>query len=367
MARRSPFPPTGAFFTLPYDSRVHLDPVTRVWTPEWLSVADDRDLLPYRALQAAVNTLHEPLEKERVAEVVTALEGCQLRWVSPPRVKPTTLSPPLARPAAPEYGSLTGYLRGTPEARQAIRTALSSWTHPAPAPMLVPPQGANPGLVGTAFDYAFRFLLEGLHPQLVAIRGGLIARRAALDLDHDRTLKAVDAAEGALQEVAQGLPFEDRHAHAAVVLASYEVVVRTGRFADLAGVVPTEARRDVLALIRAVPREVFQAHEQLILNPHFPAAGRFGGADADVLLDDLLIEVKATRHLKLDGEYLQQLTGYLILDRLGGTGGSALPIRRLGVYYARHGVLQVMPVKHLYRPGLLPQLVGWFDESLPKR
>ena len=367
MARRSPFPATGAFFTLPYGSRVHLNPVTRAWTPEWLSVAHERDLVPYLALQAAVEALDEPLERRRVAEVVTALKGCQLRWVSLPKVKPTTLPPPLAHPATPEYGSLTRYLRGMPEARQAIRTTLNSWTHPASAPMLAPPQGANPGLVGTAFDYAFRFLLEGLNPSLVPIKSCLIARMAALDLDHDYTLAAVNAAEGTLQEVAHGMPFEDRHAYATVVLASYEVVVRTGRFTDLAGVVPREAQQDVLTLIQAVPQDAFQAHAQLILNPHFRAAGRFGGADADVLLDDLLIEVKATKHLQLDGSYLQQLTGYLILDRLGGTVGSALPIRRLGVYYARHGVLQVMPVKDLYRPGLLPQLVSWFDESLPKR
>ncbi|MBZ9714926.1 hypothetical protein [Deinococcus multiflagellatus] len=366
MARRSPFPATGAFFTLTHGSQVHLNPETHTWTPEWLGVADERDLIPYRTLQAALEALPVPLEQGQVAQAITALEGCQLRWVAPPKIKPTTLPPPLPRPAAPPYGSLTGYLRGTPEARQAIRTALGVRTHPAPAPMLAPPQGANPGLVGMAFDYAFRFLLEGLHPGLVAVKGGLIARQAALDLEHDRTRAAVDEAAMTLQEVAYGLPFEARHAHAAVVLASYEVVVRTGLFTDLAGVVPREARQDVLALIRAVPRELFQAQTQLILNPRFPAASRFGGADADVLLDDLLIEVKATRHLQLDGAYLQQLTGYLVLDRLGGTVGSALPIRRLGVYYARHGVLQILLVKDLYRPGLLPQLVSWFDESLPR-
>ncbi|GGB84432.1 hypothetical protein [Deinococcus soli (ex Cha et al. 2016)] len=365
MPRRSPLPPTGAFFTLRHGSLVHLDLTTRAWTPEWLRVSDERDLVPYRELQAAVDALHGPLAQRQMAQVMTAVPGCQLRWAAPPQAKPTTLPPPLPRPAAPAYGSLTGYLRGTPEARQAIRTALTRQAHPALAPMLAPPLGANPGLVGTAFDYAFRFLLEGLNPGLVAVRDGLIARRAALDLERDRTLAAVHAAEEKLQEVALGQPFEVRHARAAVLLASYEVVVRTGRFADLAGVVPQEAAQDVLALIYAVPQGIFQAQSQLVLNPHFPAAGRFGGADADVLLDDLLIEVKATRHLQLEGAYLQQLTGYLVLDRMGGTVGSALPIRRLGVYYARHGVLQVLPVKDLYRPGLLPQLVSWFDDSLP--
>lgn len=327
---------------------------------------DERDLVPYRALQAALEALPLPLDRRAVATVVAAHGAGPLRWVAPPRPAAPALPPPLTRPATPAFGSLTAYLRGTPQARQSIRAALAGRKHPAAVPMLAAPRGANPGLVGTAFDYAFRFLLEGLNPDLVAVKGALIARHAAFDLDRDRTLLAVNEAETTLLEIAGGQPFEARHVHAAVVLASFEVVARTGRFAELVGVVPDAAREDVLGLVQAIPREAFRAERQLILNPRFAAAGRFGGADADVLLDDLLIEVKATRHLKLDGDYLQQLTGYLVLDRLGGTVGSQEPVRRLGVYYARHGVLQVLPVKDLYRPGLLPQLVSWFDESLPR-
>lgn len=351
---------------LPHGSRVHLSPEDQTWTPDWLSVTDERDLVPYRALQAAVQVLQGSVTRDQVAQAVAAVGGELLRCSALPKTRPTALPAPLARPRVPEYGSLTAYLRGTPEARQAIRTALSARLQPPDSPLLAPPLGANPGLVGTAFDYAFRFLIQGLHPQLLAIKGGLVARLAALDLDRDHTLAAIDAAEATLQEVACGLPFEARHAHAAVVLASYEVVARTGRYGDLAGVVPREARQDVLALVQAVPQDQFHAQGQLILNPQFHAAGRVGGADADVMIDDLLLEVKATRHLHLDGTYLQQLTGYLVLDRLAGTVGSTTPIRRLGVYYARHGVLQVLPVKDLYRPGLLPQLVSWFDESLPR-
>lgn len=117
-----------------------------------------------------------------------------------------------------------------------------------------------------------RLPLEGLHPHLLAVKGGLIARLAALHLDPARTLAAIDAAEATLQEVASGLPFEARHAHAAVVLASYDVVARTGRFGELAGRVPREARQDVLALVSVVPQDQFHAQVQLILNPQFHAA-----------------------------------------------------------------------------------------------
>ncbi|WP_189059392.1 hypothetical protein [Deinococcus daejeonensis] len=72
MARRSPFSVTGAFVTLPHGSRVHVDPVSRTWTPEWRSVTDERDLVPCRALQAALEALPLPLDRRAVAEVVAA-------------------------------------------------------------------------------------------------------------------------------------------------------------------------------------------------------------------------------------------------------------------------------------------------------
>lgn len=354
-----------AGFILPYGSRVtyHENPAT--WTPKWTSVTSERDLLPYRALMTAIKDLPRPLQAATLRAAAQAVEGRLNSWTPAPAVPPTTLPPPLPRPSTPAFGSLTGYLRGTPVARQAIRTALNPWPQPETSPLLCPPLGANPGLVGTAFDYALRFLVQGLNPHLNPVRGPLAARLAALDLDRDRTLAAVDAAEATLSEVASGVPFALPHARAAVVLASYEVVARTGLFQELAGVVAAEASQDVLNLAQAVPVELFRAERQLLLNPQFRAARRFGGADADLLLDDLLIEVKATKHLRLDGTYLQQLTGYLVLDRLAGTVGSESPIHRLGVYFARHGVMQVIPVRDAYRPEMLPQLVPWFHDRLP--
>lgn len=349
-------------FRLPHGSVVRHS-ADSGWTPQWRDVRHDLDLASYRHLIDRLAVLPRPWTAPVLAEVTSGLGTQLVRLTRVPEAE-QPLPPPHRTPAG--FGSLTAYLKGTPEARQAIRIALRPDLPRLPErPLLCSPLGANPGLVGTAFDYALRFRVQGLQPALQAKRSMLVARLAVLEMDRERSLSQINHAEQTLQGVATGEEFTAVHAQAAVVLASYEVVARTGRFQDLAGVVPEEAWRDVLALIQAVPGEVFQAERQLLLNPHFSAAGRFGGADADLLIDDLLIEVKATRHLHLDGSYLQQLTGYLVLDRLAGTVGSDLPIRRLGVYYARHGTLQILKVREVFRPGFLPQLVTWFDESLP--
>ncbi len=350
-------------FRLPQGSLVRYTR-ERGWDPEWREVKHDLDLVPYRNLIEQVASLPRPWTPQQLAEVLSSLGS---RRVAVTRFPGAGRRLPAPQRTVALFGSLSAYLKGTPEARQAIRVALApGLPRPPDRPLLCPPLGANPGLVGTAFDYALRFRVQGLQPERKAWGAMLVARLAILSMNREKVMAELDRAEECLQEVAVGGEFAEAHARAAVVLASYEVVARTGRFQDLAGVVPEEAWRDVLALIHAVPGDAFGAERQLILNPHFPAAGRFGAADADLVLDDLLIEVKATRHLRLHGSYLQQLTAYLVLDRLAGIVGSDLPIRRLGVYYARHGVLQTMSVRELFRPGLLPQLVTWFDDSLPE-
>lgn len=365
--RKTPHLSAKITFRLPHGSTVTYLPDAQTWTPEWVLVSHERDLLPYRDLITQVAAL-PPAAPQAVLEQAAQTVGGDLLRYFKGAGNLSVFPPPLPRPPAPPCGSLTAYLRHTPEARQAIRTALRVPLPPPPeSPLLCPPLGANPGLVGTAFDYALRFLVQGLNPHLMAVRSMVVARIAAFEMDRKRVLSEVNAAEKTLQEVADGLPFGERHARAAVVLASYEVVARTGRYQDLAGAAPPEAWQDVWAMIQAVPPATFQAESQLLLNPHFAAARRFGGADADLLLDDLLVEVKATRHLTLEAAYVQQLTAYLVLDRLGGMSGSDRPVRRLGVYYARHGVLHLMPVHEVFRAGLLPQLVTWFDDSLPQR
>lgn len=351
-------------FRLPHGSVVRHSADTG-WTPRWRDVHHDLDLVLYRSLIEGLAVLPRPWTAPVLAAAASGL-GIELVRLTRVPIGEQPFPPP--HPTAAVFGSLTAYLKGTPEARHAIRIALNpDLPRPPDHPILCPPLGANPGLVGTAFDYALRFRVQGLQPELQAKRLMLVARLAILHMDREEALSQIDQAERTLQEAAVGGDFTEVHARAAVVLASYEVVARTGRFQDLAGVVQGEAWQDVLALVRAVPGDAFRAERQLLLNPRFPAAGRFGGADADLMIDDLLIEVKATRHLRLDGGYLQQLTGYLVLDRLAGTVGSDLPVRWLGVYYARHGVLQVLPVKEVFRPGFLPRLVTWFDESLPER
>lgn len=355
-------------FVLAYGSPVRYQPTTGLWQPESLLVNDPRDILAYRALIQVVAALPNPLRHDYVQAAFQV--GAQLKTVqSAPKAAPNEmrLPPPLKRPDAPPQGSLAGFLKQTPAAREAIRAALRpSLPSPPDGPLRCPPLGANAGLVGTAFDTALRFLVHGLNPQLLTVTGFTVARLAAFDLERHVVMALVNEAEASLADLVQGNPLTAQHARAAVVLASLEVVVGTGRFQELVGVVPDAAWRDVLALLEAVPPTLFQAQRQVVIGPTFSAAERIGGADADLLLDQRLVEVKATRHLTLQSSYVQQLVTYLVLERLGGITGSREPVRELAVYFARYGLMQVFHIRELFRPGGLPLLVGWFDQSLTR-
>ncbi len=61
-----------------------------------------------------------------------------------------------------------------------------------------------------------------------------------------------------------------------------------------------------------------------------------GGADADLLRGDLLIDLKTTAKGFLERTALRQTVGYLILARRACVRDKTLPKpRRVGVYFAR--------------------------------
>ena len=77
----------------------------------------------------------------------------------------------------------------------------------------------------------------------------------------------------------------------------------------------------------------------VVTNPHFAGSAAIGGADADLIIDHQLIEVKTTIKPTLGREWVWQLIGYLLLE-----WDDAHQISGLGVYSSRHGVLVIWPL-----------------------
>lgn len=74
------------------------------------------------------------------------------------------------------------------------------------------------------------------------------------------------------------------------------------------------------------------------LNSDFDKAGQLvGGANADITVDDMRIDIKTTKFPKFERKYWKQLCGYCALASLQG-----MSIRCAAVYFSRFGVFETV-------------------------
>lgn len=232
----------------------------------------------------------------------------------------------------------------------------------------VPPApGANPGTVGTAFDYRLRFDLGPVAcAETVASHAPLLLAQAG-QRDLVRLIgsffERTDALAGRLRahEVEVGDDDDLVLTRACVALALLESVPRADYWAhllptpaDLDDLVPDAVVSDVRALHRSA-KSAFASFigpiragtARYVANPTFAGSLAVGGADADLVVDDTLLELKTTK--TLDGATLRsallQLLGYALLDY-----DDHLGIRQVGVYFARQEYVRVWPLWQLIFP-----------------
>ena len=71
-----------------------------------------------------------------------------------------------------------------------------------------------------------------------------------------------------------------------------------------------------------------------VLNPSFDGSRDIGGADADLIVDGTLIDIKTTIKQEIKPEWLWQILGYTLLDY-----SDSFQINAIGLYMSRQGIL----------------------------
>lgn len=84
--------------------------------------------------------------------------------------------------------------------------------------------------------------------------------------------------------------------------------------------------------------------QRTTLNPTFDGSRDMGGADADLIVDGCLIDIKTTINPKLSANWLYQLLGYVLLDY-----NDRYEIEKVSIYFARQQKLAEWSLESLLR------------------
>jgi len=262
--------------------------------------------------------------------------------------------------------SLTSFLE-LPDVREKFRQEFEKPRLARDRQLLAPPLSKRYSLVGTAFDYLLRFYLQRLNPKAIQRRW---VAEAGLDKlgGEERVYYEIDANDGSivaeelsfpddngsLRSVGQGVLKRGRAAYGRYIasgritdsllkgvigLAQLDVIFRSGFVDENLGVAHREDMRDLRKLISLVKPSDFCVRRICLLNPIFGIGSRLiGGADADLVIDGMLIDIKTTKSLELKLDNFNQLLGYLALHEIWSVDGVKRKpkISQLAVYFSRY-------------------------------
>jgi hypothetical protein len=208
------------------------------------------------------------------------------------------------------------------------------------------PLTTNYGTVGTAFNYAITFEIAKQNINMLGEQriNFPITARLGIKL-HKRRTDFICKFDNKLTKFFNGsIPITNLLSDC-ITLAKMETVYRCGRdFPDSEVFYTNDLDlQDLRQLMNITNIEQWKSIKSCIINPIFRKSSlAIGGADADVIIDGRIIDIKTTKHLKFEKEYFRQLVGYYILNkREHNLYGN---IKTLGIYFSRFGMLYEFPV-----------------------
>lgn len=231
------------------------------------------------------------------------------------------------------------------------------------------------GEVGTAFDYLVRFNLERINQKtyqdaswiaerglerilltLMCSKGKKIYigyykdKKVDKEVFKNYLLDEFEKANDLYKVFIKDGQLSRELIKATIFLAKLDVSSRTG-IVD-SGFYKIEDKKiiEIEQLFNIMPWQKFKTNKNCILNPTFGIGSSLvNGADADLIIDNTLIDIKTTRFLKIKREDLNQIIGYHLLSIIGGIDSKKkIEIKNIGIYFARFGYLWKMPLTDYY-------------------
>ncbi|MBI2851317.1 MAG: hypothetical protein HYX80_09845 [Chloroflexi bacterium] len=266
--------------------------------------------------------------------------------------------------------SLTSFVE-SPEVKARLRDGYPTPKIQCTKSIQVEPSTTSYSLTGTAFDYLMRFWIETLNPN--AKTEGWVAEDAVELLESGQlpapasikrtARKMLDSAMVCHSDYLKTCKLNDDIISAAIQLAQLDPIYRALAIDPNMGKVDKAIIDEMRRMLQLAKPEEFTAKSYCALNPTFGEASVLvGGADADLIIDDTMIDIKTIKSGKMDTGQFHQLIGYFILNHLGGVNGKNIKINCLGIYFSRYGELVTFSTKNIVTDKF-PQLVKWFKDT----
>ena len=140
-------------------------------------------------------------------------------------------------------------------------------------------------------------------------------------------------------------------------LATLDLIVRTGRMFPM----PSATEDDIADMENLfhtmMDSGLLRPKRRAFLNPTFgKGSALVGGADADLIIDDTLIDIKTTKSNSFTQNMYNQLLGYYALSTFRDEFSK---ITHLGIYFSRYGVIVAVPAPD---EDAAQTIIGWFEK-----
>lgn len=269
--------------------------------------------------------------------------------------------------------SLTSFLKNNGDARILIDQTFEKPTVSVDTDRLADPQTSNYALIGTAFDYVLRFEIERHYDDVdskpwVARSGLNQAHLLTANSEDEDALyldNVLENAESHHQDYLESGTMTDDLLAATLDLARLDWVYRSGRISDDFRQATNGDIADLRQLYEIIPEQEFSGLDSVLLNPTFGSASHLvSGADADLILDNTLLDIKTVKDPKLKPKYWRQLVGYAILADLAHDELEVMPeLFQLGIYFSRHATVWRTSATRIYDHDKYDQFKMWFQKE----
>lgn len=256
--------------------------------------------------------------------------------------------------------------------------------------IVAPFPGADLPLSGTAFDFRARIELGGFDPRHSAAAAGIaqLPRFTSLMDNGPHRARVLTEVFGVAEMLLRESSSDSDLDRASILLAYCEQVARAGAEAmsgslgascdavvdgkSFADRLDPLALADIASLMLSNAGQLGAWQEQVAggdfyePNPGFTGSGLVGGADADWVIDETLIDCKVYGSLTVPKlrDFIRQLLGYVMLD-----SEDSLGIRHVGIWLPRQGMTPRWSLARLLGGDpeeLLPTLRQGFIKSTGK-